>query len=95
MEDLSAVGHGFVGRSGWLPTKETYQIRRKYRNEEASVEYAPNMSRKTCERSPKSPHEDYLTGHVQAFLYQFGSNPPECVTRVAVALPQVVQGLGS
>jgi len=42
-EDLSAVGLGVVGRSLWLPTKDTYQRRRTYRNEEAFVEYVPNM----------------------------------------------------
>ena len=30
VEDLSAVGIDVVGRSRWLPTKETYQRRRKY-----------------------------------------------------------------
>jgi len=45
-EDLSAVGLDVVVRTAWLPTEDTYQRRRQYRNEEASVEYVPNMSRK-------------------------------------------------
>jgi len=78
-----------------LPTEDTYQRRRQYRNEEASVEYLPNMSRKACERSPNRPNQDDLARHVEAFRYQFGSNPLECVTCVAVAPPQVVEGAGA
>jgi len=37
-EDLSAVGLDVVGRTRWLPTEDTYQHRRQYRKEEASVE---------------------------------------------------------
>jgi len=37
-EDLSAVGLDVLSRTSWLPTENTYQRRRQYRNEEASVE---------------------------------------------------------
>jgi len=94
-EDRSAVGLGVLGHSRWLPTKDTYQRRRKYRNEAASVEYVPNMSRKAFERSQNGPNQGNLARHVEAFRYQFGSNPLECVTCVAVAPPQVVAGVGA
>jgi len=94
-EDLSAVGLDVVGRTVWLPTEDTYQRRRQYRNEEASVEYVPNMSRKACERSPNRPNQGNLARHVEAFRYQFGLNRLECVTCVAVAPPQAVEGAGA
>ena len=86
--------NSIVGRSDWLPTNDTYQRRRYYRNEEVSVEYVPNMSRKVCERSPNRPNQGNIARHVNAFRYQFGSNPHECVTCVAVPPHYVVQGLG-
>jgi len=82
-----------VGRTSWLPTKDTYQRRRQYRNEEASVEYVPDMSRKACERSWNRPNQGNLARHVEAFRYQSGSNPLECVMCVAVAPPHVVEGV--
>jgi len=91
-EDLSAVGLGIVGRSGSLPTKDTYQRRLKYRNLEVSVEYLPNISRKACELSPQRPNEGNPARHVEAFRYHFGPNPPERLTCVAVAPLQVVEG---
>jgi len=94
-EDLSAVGLDVVGRSRWLPTKVTYQRRRKYRNEAASIEYVPNVSRKACERSPNHPNQGNLARHVEAFRYHFGSSPLECVTCDAVAPSLVVEGVGA
>jgi len=94
-EYLRAVGLGVVGRSWWFPTKDTYQRRRKNRKEAASVKYVPNMSRKACERSPNRPNHGNLARHVEALRYKFGSNPLEYVMCVAVALPQVVEGVGA
>jgi len=94
-EDLSAVSLDVVGRTSWLPTEDTYQRRRQYGNEVASVEYVPNMSRKACERSPNRPNQSNLERHVEAFRCQSGSNPLECVTCAAVAPPQVVEGVGT
>ena len=91
-EYMSADGHGVVGRSVWLPTKDTYQRRRKYRNKAASFKDVPNMSRKACERSPNRPNQGNLARHVEAFRYQCGPNSLECVTCASVARPQVVEG---
>jgi len=93
-EVLSAVGLGVVGHGGLLRTKDTYQRRRKYLKEEAAVEYVLNMFRKACERGRKRPNQGNVARHVEALRYQIGLNPHECVTCVAVAPPQVVQGVG-
>jgi len=51
------------------------------------------MSRKACERRPNCLNQGNLTRHVEAFRYQLGSNPLECMTCVAVAPPQAVEGV--
>jgi len=67
--DPSAVGLDVVGGTAWLPTEDTYQRRRQYRNEETSVEYVPKMSRKACERGPNRPNQGTLARHKEAIRY--------------------------